>query len=294
MEPVKAVIVMSHLVAEMAEEAMGRTLAVLARLGVSCLLPPTEVEKHGKALAAAKGQWESVPQAQLKEAAARAQLCLVLGGDGTTLRAFHRVGNRVPVVGVNLGRVSFLSTMDRNRIEEDLEQLLSGQVVVHQLPGLVVSGGECQESEVYLRPALNDVFVGRRHESTICHLAYALNEEQLYDVRCDGLVVATPVGSSAYNLSAGGPLLGLGVEAYVATFVAAHTVTARPVVAGAGHRLRISNLSTLEPAIIVLDGEAAGQLAPECSLEVELVPAAACLGMLPGDSLYRNFRNRFL
>ncbi|NLT34587.1 MAG: NAD(+)/NADH kinase [Gaiellales bacterium] len=294
MEPVEAVIVMSHLVANVADDALRRVLKVLERRQVTCLLPATEVEKHREMLSTTRAPWEALAPAGLQEAVPRAQLCLVLGGDGTTLRAFRRMGNRLPVAGVNLGRVGFLSTMDKQMIERDLERALSGDVTVHRLPGLRVSGGGGDGLVGRRRLALNDVFIGRRHESTICHLAYHLNRDAMYDVRCDGLVVATPAGSSAYNLSVGGPLLGLGAEAYAITFVAAHTLTARSVVAAGADRLTVTNLSSMEPAHLVLDGEPVGQLAPEDRVEVQLIPDAARLALLPEDSLYRNFRDRFL
>lgn len=294
MEPVRAVIIMSHLVAKVAEDALRKVIEVLDRRQVTCLLPATEVEKHRETLSTVKASWEALAPAGLQEAVSRAQLCLVLGGDGTTLRAFHRMGNRLPVAGVNLGRVSFLSTIDKQVIERELDRVLAGDVTVHELPGLRVNGGDVDGLAGRRRLALNDVFIGRRHESTICHLAYDLNGDAMYDVRCDGLVVATPAGSSAYNLSVGGPLLGLGAQAYVATFVAAHTLAARSVVAAGPDRLTVTNLSSLEPAHLVLDGEPVGQLAPQDKVEVELIPDAARLALLPEDSLYRNFRDRFL
>ena len=136
----------------------------------------------------------------------------------------------IPVAGVNLGRVGFLTTVLSDRLEEGLAALLAGEFTEHPLLGLRARLG----TSVFR--ATNDVVVGRGDRSDASSLALRINGVTLFEVLCDGVVVGTPAGSSAYSLAAGGPLLGISVDAYVISLVAPHAVGVRPVVAAPGGR----------------------------------------------------------
>ena len=159
-------------------------------------------------------------------------LILVLGGDGSILRALAReAGSGAPVIGVNFGRVGFLASIERETLERDLRRALAGQFLVLGLPSLKAewSDGEVQ--------AVNDLALFRGGESRIADLTYAVDGELVATVRCDGLVCSTPVGSTAYNLAAGGPTVSWRVRCFVISFIALHHLDSRPLVIGAEEQL---------------------------------------------------------
>jgi NAD+ kinase len=283
-EAVRSVVVMTHEVPSVAEDALAEVISLLEARGIRLLLPSGEWEKHARALAGHRAECCELTGEELS----RAGLCLVLGGDGTMLRALRFTRYRgVPVAGVALGRVSYFATIRRDRITADLGRVLAGDYLAHPMVGLAGQLGDRALS------AVNDVVVGRARHSGICRLSYALNGVTLFDVGCDSLIVSTPAGSSAYNLSAGGPLLGFGVEGYVLTFVAPHTLGARSVVAAGSDVLAVTNRSGYEDVEVAADGELAGTLEVGATLELRTAPAAAFLALLPEQSLYNHFQERF-
>jgi NAD+ kinase len=116
----------------------------------------------------------------------------------------------------------------------------------------------------------------------------------LFEVLCDGVVAGTPAGSSAYSLAAGGPLLGISVQAYVISLVAPHLVGVRPVVAAPGDVLDIINTADDRDCYIDIDGQRVATLTPGAVLRVRTTPAVSTLALLEGDSLYHHFRDRLL
>ena len=119
-------------------------------------------------------------------------------------------------------------------------------------------------------------------------LSYVLGGEELGRVRCDGIVVATPAGSTGYNLANGGPVLAWGVQGFVATFIAPHSLTARPLVVAPEDTLSLFNRSVAETVDVAVDGRRVGELAPGDSLDCSFVPGAALLAQLPGSSFYHD------
>ncbi len=215
-------------------------------------------------------------------------LCLVLGGDGTMLRAFHLTrDSSIPVAGVNLGRVGLRTTVDKDDVESGVGALLAGDFTEYPLLGLEARVG----SELHL--ATNDVVVGRGNRSRACSLGLTINGVTLFEVLCDGVVVGTPAGSSAYSLAAGGPLLGISVDAYVISMVAPHAVGVRPVVAAPGDVLEVKNADYAEAAVDV-DGERLAVLPPGGTVRINTTPGMTTLALLTGDSLYHHFRDRLL
>ncbi len=286
----RRVLILTHLVPEVTDKALVRALAVLSQHEAVAVVPASEAEKHQGVLAGG-GRYEEWPDETVPDRMLEVSMCLVLGGDGTTLRALRATRGVVPVAAINLGRVGFLSTIPPASLERDLTRVLEGEAVVHALPALTLAGPD----ELWAAAeAFNDICFTRLPQHTMCRLAYSLNGVDLYDLRCDGLVAATAVGSSAYNLSVGGPLLGLGLGGYVVSYVAPHALNARAIVAPGTDVLRVRNTSVREAVAVVVDGESRGALPPGGAVSVGLRPNAAGLALLPQDGLYRNFRDRFL
>ena len=215
-------------------------------------------------------------------------LCLVLGGDGTILTGLrHYVGTGVPVFAVNFGEVGFLATIDPDGLADAFDRAFSGQFDTLALPGVAVR----REGGDWL--AINDVSVHRRPGNRVADLAYKLGVEEVGRVRCDGLVVATPAGSTGYNLANGGPVLAWGVEGFVVSFIAPHSLTARALVVAPGDLLTIQNASRDDPVDVHVDGRPACQLRAGEEISVGFAGSSAHLAQMPGATFYHRLRERF-
>ncbi|HLA80057.1 MAG TPA: NAD(+)/NADH kinase [Thermoleophilia bacterium] len=279
------VVLLTHGKVSVAAGPLEESLAILRKRGMTVSVPQNEWDKHGDILASAG----NVRLALTPEDLADAELCLVLGGDGTMLRAFHLTRDlAIPVAGVNLGRVGFLTTILPEDLVIGLHRLLDGDFVEYPLLGLEASIG----AETFR--ATNDVAVSKGDRSRVCSLALTINGVTLFEVLCDGVIAATPAGSSAYSLAAGGPLLGISVQAYVISLVAPHLVGVRPVVAAPGDVLEIINTEEELDCYIDVDGQRSATLTPGAILRVRATPAMTSLALLGGDSLYHHFRDRLL
>ena len=238
-----------------------------------------EVGKHG--LQPAEGLELDAPLSD------DVDLCVVLGGDGTILRALRRyAGTSVPVFAVNFGEVGFLATIDPDDVGSGFAKAFRGEFDVMTMPALALEtpGGE--------QAAINDVSFHRKLGERVATLAYVVDGQEVGKVRCDGLVISTPAGSTGYNLANGGPVLAWGVEGYVVSFIAPHSLTARALVVSPSDVLEVHNRS-LEPVDVSIDGRPAGELAPGEALASRFVSEAADLAQLPGSSFYLRVRERF-
>jgi NAD+ kinase len=216
------------------------------------------------------------------------QLCFALGGDGTILTALRNYADTgVPVFGVNYGEVGFLATVDPTGLREDFDRAFRGEFETIELPTISVGRPEGTWS------ALNDISVHRRPGLRVADLGYALAGEEIGRVRCDGLVVATPQGSTGYNLANGGPVLAWGVKGYVVSFIAPHSLTARALVVAPSDELTINNASREEPVEIHVDGRPTVELPPGEDIHIEFGREHGTLAQLPGASFYHRLRERF-
>jgi NAD+ kinase len=214
-------------------------------------------------------------------------LCVVLGGDGTILGALRRfAGTGVPVFAVNFGEVGFLATVDRDEMERTFPRAFSGDFEVLRLPAVVLDGPDGRHA------AINDVSIHRKVGERVAQLAYLIEGEEVGSVRCDGVVVATPAGSTGYNLANGGPVLAWGVEGFVVSFIAPHSLTARALVVAPNDTLTLDNRSTGRVDVTV-DGRPVGELAPGSSVDVTFRHDVAGLAQLPGSTFYRRLQEKF-
>lgn len=280
----RQVVILTHGDRGIVDAPLRETLQVLARRHVTVIATDAEWAKHRELF-----HDEDVRLARTPEDLSGCDLCLVFGGDGTMLRAFHLTQDLdIPVAGVNFGRVGFLTTLLPHELGEGLGRLLDGDFTVYPLLGM--------EADVNGKKfgVFNDISVGRGEQVSACAIALKINGVTLFEVLCDGVVVATPAGSSAYSLAAGGPLLGISVEAYVISLVAPHLVGVRPVVAAPGDVLEITNIDRRMAAHIDVDGQRVGSLDLGEVLVVRTAAARTSLALLNGDSLYHHFRDRLL
>jgi NAD+ kinase len=252
------------------------------------------VTNGGADVADALGRLEAVAAAAgvelLLDAAPTVEpdIAIVLGGDGTMLRALTRfLGTGVPVIGVNYGRVGFLTAIPAERLEEGVRRALAGEYQVVELSTLEVSLGDAR------RVAVNDVVVAGGTLGRMVELGYAIGGEALGVQPCDGLICASPAGSTAYNLSNGGPVLVWGIDAMVLTFVAPHTLHIRPLVVPRGPELVITNRTRGLEASVLADGQPVGPLPEGASVSVGLGADRSLLATLPEVTFFSRYAATF-
>jgi NAD+ kinase len=217
-----------------------------------------------------------------------AQLAIALGGDGTILRTLaHLLGSGVPVIGVNFGRVGFLASIAPARMEPALERVFAGDYRVVELPTLELR----LNGDTYV--AVNDVVATSSTLGRMVELAWSIHDEDLGTVPCDGMICATPSGSTAYNLSNGGPVLVRGLDAMAITFIAPHSLHARPLVVARGQRLTIRNATADVGCAVLVDGHRTAELGPGASADVYLCEQRTLLATLPETSFFRRYREVF-
>jgi NAD+ kinase len=215
-------------------------------------------------------------------------VCLVLGGDGSILHALRRYAETgVPIFGVNFGTVGFLAAVERDAAEEGIRRALAGEIETIELPGLEVAIDGARAT------GLNDVTLARRPHDRVAELSYRIAGEEVGHVRCDGLVAATPAGSTGYNLANQGPILAWGVKGYVVSYISPHSLTARALVVAPGDVLHVGNAAGREPVEVAVDGEYLADLAAGAALEVRFVDGVGRLAQLPGTSFYHRIREKF-
>jgi NAD+ kinase len=215
-------------------------------------------------------------------------LAVVLGGDGTMLRGLTRfLGTGTPVIGVNFGRVGFLTAIERDELESGLARAFAGEYVVEELPTLDVEVGDER------RVALNDLVVTSGTLGRMIQLEWAVAGETLGRIGCDGLVCSTPPGSTGYNLSNGGPVLVWGMDAMAVTFVAPHALHARPLVVAREDELIVWNRTPDVQAVALVDGHAVGELGPGARAVARLGTQRSLLATLPEATFFSRYRRVF-
>lgn len=221
-------------------------------------------------------------------------LVVALGGDGTILKAVHSLSDRgTPILGVNLGRLGFLCGALGSDLPGALEVALSGGAKVEPRATLRVrafSGGR----DIGTQQALNEVYAGRHPGGRAVDVAVAVDGQPLSRMVCDGMIVASPTGTTAYSLSAGGPLLSPGLRAMVIVPVAPHTLSSRPVVVPEGATVELTFPDAARAnSCLVVDGEQMPCRNGLDSVEVTLDEEVISLVRVDGRDFYRALSDTF-
>jgi NAD+ kinase len=224
----------------------------------------------------------------VEDGADELDLAVVLGGDGTMLRALQRfLGTHVPVIGVNFGRVGFLAAMRGEDLETGMRRVFAGEYDVLELPTLQ---GELESEH---RVAVNDVVAASSQLGRMVELAWSVGGEDLGRLSCDGLIACTPSGSTAYNLSNGGPVLVWGLDAMAISFVAPHSLQARPLVVPPNRDLVVRNFTPDVAVTVLVDGHRLGDLGSGAEVTVRLGDQRTLLATLPEATFFRRYRETF-
>jgi NAD+ kinase len=221
----------------------------------------------------------------------QADIALVLGGDGAILRAARQMGYRqTPVLGVNLGKLGFLADLNPKDLCACFPQVLQGEyrVTQHLMFECQVDGP--QGSRTFL--GLNEIAIQAGPPFNIIDLDLAIDGEAVSRFSGDGLILSTPIGSTAHNLSAGGPILGQELSAFVITPICPHALTSRPVVDSADKTYTISIGRATAGMAVIVDGQEIVPLTVNDRITVRRAPVTFGLVKVPGRSYFQTLRDK--
>jgi NAD+ kinase len=225
-------------------------------------------------------------QASLEpEAASKADLVVVVGGDGTLLAAARLLGDRqVPILAINHGGLGFLTEVTLDEMYPAIERVLAGHFISEHRMMMEVEVSAADKRSAMYR-ALNDVVINKGTISRMIELETWVDRQYVSRFRADGLIVATPTGSTAYNLSAGGPIVFPTISAMIVTPICSHTLTNRPIVLPAGVKVEIILAAAHDDVHVTVDGQVGMQLETNDRITVEKSNIAVKL-VAPADKNY--------
>ncbi|MGH7631137.1 MAG: NAD(+)/NADH kinase [Gemmatimonadales bacterium] len=224
----------------------------------------------------------------------RLDALITFGGDGTLLRGARLLGNRdTPILGVNLGRVGFLTTATLETLDQALTALVGGDYNVERRQALTASIMTAQGRVRATQTALNDVAIHKGGVARVIRVNVHIEGSNVGPYSADGIIVATPTGSTAYNLSAGGPILVPGVEALVVTPICAHTLAIRPLVVPATFTIVIAPIEGWDEDLLVsFDGQVGSTIGPGEAMRVQRAANRVCLVRLADDVFFDRMRQK--
>lgn len=220
-------------------------------------------------------------------------LVVVLGGDGSILSAARRMSlNQMPVIGVNLGRLGFLAALDANELEQIWPHVCAGEYPIDKHVmlqcGIVLQSGELSGTQL----ALNEAAILGGPPYSMLHIDLFIDGQFASTYSCDGLIVSTPVGSTAHNLSAGGPILHRKLEAVVISPISPHTLTMRPVVDQADRVFEMFIRQGHETVSAVFDGRVLGRLDEGDCYRISRAPVSFQMIQVPTKNEYHTLRDK--
>jgi len=236
--------------------------------------------------------WSGPPPPDLDAAAL--DVLLSFGGDGTLLRGARLLeGRGVPILGINLGKVGFLTSVSRYDMPAALDALVSGQYTTESRQALKATILEADGQATPLALAVNDVVVHKGGVARVIRLDVVVQGESVGPYSADGIIVATPTGSTAYSLSAGGPIVVPGVQALVITPICAHTLAVRPLVFPASWDVVIQPVDPDEADVIVsVDGQVVTHLGVGSRVRVCAAEAPVLLVRVGSESYFQRMRQK--
>ena len=227
------------------------------------------------------------------ESADEIDALLTLGGDGTLLRGARMLrDHEVPILGVNMGRLGFLTCCPADQLEHSLMRFARGDYSVESRMQLraCVTGSDRRERNSW--SALNDVVVHKGGFARVVALRVAIDDEVIASYAADGVVISTPTGSTAYSLSAGGPVVVPTLDTLIVTPVSAHTLAIRPVVCSASSRVTVQAEGAPEELMITVDGQVGTTFLAGETLSVSRAPKAIKIVRFPGQSFFVTLRQK--
>lgn len=227
----------------------------------------------------------------LKRLARSVDLLIVIGGDGTFLGIARAVaGSTTPMIGVNAGRLGFLTTVPANRLADALHMIWAGKLRAETRPLIEVVRESHGETASTL--AMNDFVVARGEGSRLIELDVSVNDEELTKYRCDGLIISSPTGSTAYSLAAGGAIVSPTAEVFTLTPICPHTLSNRSVILNLNSEIQITARTQSPQTQLSADGVLLSQLCCGESAIIRRSRKSIRLLHLEGDSFFRTLRTK--
>ena len=282
----KVLIVISHADDAAAQEATN-ACKHLAQRGISCVFDKEDLE-HFAALGATQ------PEGSTTYSGEDLDLVMVLGGDGSILRAAEIVnGNPAPILGINLGHVGFMTEAERSEIPAVLDAVAAGNFSTSERTTLEVKVWQ-EGKEVFSSWAINEVAVEKSARERMLEVVLEIDARPVSSFGCDGVLVSTPTGSTAYAFSAGGPVVWPNVEAFVVVPLSAHALFARPLVIDPESTVAVEVLRRSPGSgVLWCDGRRTFDLGPGARIEVAKRPVPVKMVVLDNapfaDRLVRKF-----
>lgn len=223
--------------------------------------------------------------------AREADLLLVFGGDGTMLRAVHEIhGVDTPILGINVGRLGFLTAISSNDLEESLEKIWERNYVIESRP-LIEANGHCLGKGIHMF-AFNDIVVSHGAVSRVIELDVQVDNRPLTRYRGDGLIVSSPTGSTAYSLSAGGPIISPEARVFAITPICPHAISNRSVVISSNSSVQVKLLSRGMETIVAADGQVQATLGMDDAITIHRSRRSAKLLHLGDSSFFAAVRKK--
>jgi NAD+ kinase len=274
--------VVGHPNYEILGETLARLQAFARRSGVSLFFEPGLAEHTDDG------------QALTPEVCRTLELLVTLGGDGTLLRGARMVAaDGVPVLGINLGHLGFLTSAPREEIEGALERWRGGEFEIDERMALAVhaeNGDGSAPGKVHL--ALNDAVLHKGGAARVIRLSMRAQRDVVGSYSADGIILATPTGSTAYSLSAGGPIVSPTVDCIIATPICPHTLGVRPLILPADETITIEVLSPTEELILTIDGQEHERLVPGQKVVARRAEQPVRLVRFPGQTFFQTLRRK--
>lgn len=244
-----------HLVSHLVEHLRAKEIEIYLEESMEKVLSPTLLESR-------------LTPMKREEIPSHVEMVIVLGGDGTLLSVARLVGNyKVPILGVNLGGLGFLTEITLKEFDQVLERVIQGDFIIDErvaLQAAILRRGE----RLAEFTVLNDAVINKGALARIIDLETSVNGEYLTTFKSDGLILSTPTGSTAYNLSAGGPIIYPSLHCIIITPICPHTLTNRPIVVPDDVTIRVILKSTQQEVLLTLDGQQGFMLEFEDVVEV--------------------------
>lgn len=218
-------------------------------------------------------------------------LLLVFGGDGTMLRVAREVaGSRTPILGINLGSLGFLTAVPSNQLNAALEKVWAGEFTIDSRP--LIQATSHVTGRLLTQPALNDFVISRGAGSRMIELEVRVDDELLTRYRCDGLIVSSPTGSTAYSLSAGGAIVNPSAEVFTITPICPHTLSNRSVILSLHSKIAVKALTTRPETVLAADGQMETKLNEGDEVVITRSRRVLRLLRLKGQSFFRTLRQK--
>ncbi len=223
--------------------------------------------------------------------ARQADLLLVFGGDGTMLRAARDIaGSKTPLLGINIGGLGFLTAVPSKELSRALDQVWRGEFT-YESRALIEASGRCNGRPIR-QSALNDIVVSRGALSRLINLDVSVNGELITRYRCDGLIVSSPTGSTAYSLAAGGAVVSPTAEVFAITPICPHTLSNRSIILPLDSTIRIKALNPAPATLLSVDGEVVADLDVNDEVTVRRSSSVVRLIHLPNSSFMEALRRK--